>query len=198
MAEGNFPNVQQYLKQWTETIVEELRKSAIEQMNINKAKSKFPSAGDPEASSLVSGMRPEFTSFGNHIVGQIIMPASWRWFETGRSPGKMPPEAPIVKWISQRGIDVEQISQRRKGLIKSLKSKRIRKGLKQLSREKKIKQRAFQIRRKIGKEGTRATHFFSSVVTPERMNDLRQVLKEKFKKDVTITLLTEIKKEIPQ
>ena len=186
MAEGKFPSVVEYMRGWTQTIVDALRKSAIDEMNENKAKSKFPSHGDPAASALVAGMRFESSFLGEKIEFNIIMPQGWNWLETGRSPGKMPPEEPIVKWLVHRGIKPDLLSKSRKRLIKSLKTKRLRKGLNQHSLDNKRKQLAYLIRRKIGKTGTRATHFYSNVVTDKLKEDLRQVLKEKYNKDIFI------------
>ena len=204
MALGSFPNVQNYLSQWTETIVEKLRQSAIDEMNENKAKATFPSYADVAASTLVAGMRADLLLFNTRIEGVVIMPKSWQWLEHGRGPGKMPPEEPIIKWIVHRGFPIEITEAAKKKIKKT--SKRLfitkseitksRKSLKQHSVLQKRKQLAFLIRRKIGKEGTRATHFFSNVITAGLINDLKNVMKEKFKKDITITLIEEVKKEI--
>ena len=200
MALGNFPNIQNYLSQWTETIVEKLRQSAIDEMNANKAKATFPSHGDVEASTLVAGIRSGLLLFDTRIEGVVLMPKSWKWLEHGRGPGKMPPEEPIIKWIVHRGFPIE-ITEGAKKKIKKI-SKRLfitkseirkrRKRLKEHSVLQKRKQLAFLIRRKIGKEGTRATHFFSNVITTAFINDLKNVLKEKFKKDIKITLIEEL------
>lgn len=64
-------------------------------------------------------------------------PEYWKWANNGRGPGKMPPSAPIEKWIEKRGIlprSGHDTPAARKGL-------------------------AFLIRRKIGKEGTTGSHF---------------------------------------
>lgn len=64
-------------------------------------------------------------------------PIYWKWANYGRGPGKMPPSAPIEKWIEKRGIlprSGHDTPTARKGL-------------------------AFVIRRKIGKEGTHGSHF---------------------------------------
>lgn len=187
MAEGNFPSVQAYLQKWSSVLVEELRKSAIKEMQVNKAKSKFQSAGDPAASPLVAGIRPQMKIFGTQVEAYVIMPESWYWLENGRPPGKMPPEDPIIKWIVHRGI---------KGLppkkVSGIKNRVLRKGLKQLSMEKSRKQLAFLIRRKIARDGTRKTKFFSNIVTKEVIEDLKKNLKEGYGKDIRIDLITAI------
>lgn len=186
MAEGLFPSPTLYLKEWSIRLIEELRQSAIKEMQANKSKAKFPGAGDPQASTLVAGMRTSMTIFGTKVEADIILPRSWEWLEHGRKPGKMPPEQPIIRWMVHRGI---------KGLpprkVKGIKNRTVRKGLRQLSVEKSRKQLAFLIRRKIGRDGTRATHFFSNVVTKELLNDLTIKLKDRYKKDITFTLITE-------
>lgn len=190
MALGKFPNANEYMRQWAQALIDSLRKSAIDEMNENKSKATIPSFGDPASSPLVAGMRFTPVILGQKIEFQILMPQGWNWLETGRAPGKMPPEEPIVSWIVRRGLKIESLSARRKKLLKGLKSKRIRKGLKQLSTEQKRKSLAFLIRRKIGKTGTRATHFYSNIVTPKLIEDLKMTLKEKFNKDIRIELLT--------
>lgn len=190
MAEGKFPNADEYMHQWSQALIDTLSKSAIDEMNANKAKSTSPSKGDVAESALIAGIRFAPVVLGQKIEFQILMPKGWNWLETGRSAGKMPPEEPIVSWIRRRGFQLESLSNRRKGVIKSLKTKRLRKGLKQYSPLQKAKQLAFLIRRKIGKEGTRATHFYSNVVTEKLITDLKTVMKEKFKKDITVELLT--------
>src|SRR3990167_4846718 len=186
MAEGKFPSVQEFMRQWSQTLIDTLKKSAIDEMTKNKGAS--ASAGIVEASTLVQGIRFSPVFLGQKIEFQIILPASWYWLEHGRPSGKMPPEEPIIKWMVQRGFQKNPISERRKKLIRSLKTKRLRKGLKQYSVEAHRKQIAFLIRRKIGKEGTRETNFYSNVVTDKMLNDLKTVIKEKFKKDVIIEL----------
>lgn len=67
----------------------------------------------------------------------FLGPEYWKWANYGRGPGKMPPSAPIEKWIEKRGIlprSGHDTPTARKGL-------------------------AFVIRRKIGKEGTHGSHF---------------------------------------
>lgn len=64
-------------------------------------------------------------------------PIYWQWANNGRGPGKMPPSAPIEKWIEKRGIlprSGHDTPAARKGL-------------------------AFLIRKKIGEKGTTGSHF---------------------------------------
>lgn len=185
MAEGKFPNVQEYLKQWSTVLIEQLRKSAVNEMNENKAKAKFPGEGDPAGSALVAGMHTSMLVFGTKVEAHIILPESWYWLEHGRKPGKMPPADPIIKWMVHRAIG--KIDRKR---VKGIKNRTVRKGLKQLDVYKQRKSLAFLIRKKIAKHGTRETKFFSNVVTPQLIGDLKATIKEKFNKDIRIDLIT--------
>lgn len=189
MASGKFPNVQEYLKKWSEELVKTLRDSAVLQMNENKKGGN--SLGDPQASLLVAGIRPVMSILGTTVEAHIIMPSQWYWLEHGRKPGKMPPEEPIVKWIVQRGFPIN-ISNRRKSLLKKLGNRTVKKGLKQYSKEKAAKSLAYLIRRKIGKEGTRETNFYSNVVNSSLIGGVKATMKEKFNKDIRIDLITAI------
>lgn len=196
MAEGKFPSVQEHLKQWSQTIIDELRKSAVLQMNLNKGK-RSTSVGDPQASPLVAGMRTSMTVLGRTVTAEIIMPSEWYWLEHGRPPGKMPPEEPIIKWIVHRGFPIKLDSGSKKKIkdvskrlfISKPEIRKTRKLLKQVSMDKRRKQLAFLIRRRIADYGTRDTHFFSNVVTPKLINDLKVTMKEKFKKDIRIDFI---------
>lgn len=185
MAEGRFPTMEGYVKKWSQALIEALKKSAFDEMTINKGASE--SGGDIEHSNLIASIRFSPVVLGKQIEFQFLMTDYWQWLEKGRKAGKMPPEAPILKWIAKRGIK-ETLTNKRKSLLKKLGNKTVRKGLKQLSRDKALKQIAFAIRKKIGNEGTRATHFYSNVVTDKLISDLKQTMKEKFKQDIIIEL----------
>src|SRR3990167_4244911 len=188
MAEGKFPSAAEYMREWSQTLIDQLKKSATAEMEKNKGKS--ISFGIIAASPLVLGIRFVPFFLGQKIEFKIILPSSWFWLEHGRGPGKMPPEEPIMKWITHRGFAIDPISGRREKLIRSLKTKRLRKVLKQYSKEKQRKQLAFLIRRKIGKEGTRETKFYSNIVTDNLLDDLKTTMRQKFKKDIIVELQT--------
>ena len=188
MAEGKFPSAAEYMREWSQTLIDQLKESAVKEMERNKGDS--GSLGIIAASPLVQGIRFTPTFLGEKITFAILMPASWYWLEHGRPPGKMPPEEPIMKWITHRGFSIDPISGKREKLIRSLKTKRLRKVLKQYSKEKQRKQLAFLIRRKIGKEGTRETKFYSNIVTDNLLDDLKTTMRQKFKKDIIVELQT--------
>ena len=108
--------------------------------------------------------------------------------ETGRKPGKMPPLEPIMKWIAAKGIKLPEQSSLSKRRIKSLSNKVVKKSLRQISTTARAKSLAYLIARKIGKEGTKASHFFSDVVNDKLYDDLRAKLKAAAKKDILIEL----------
>ncbi|OHB92404.1 MAG: hypothetical protein A2Z57_12040 [Planctomycetes bacterium RIFCSPHIGHO2_12_39_6] len=190
MAQGSFPSVRTYLKEWSELLISKLRESAVLEMNLNKSSAKFPSVGDPQASPLVAGIRPVFSLLGKRVEAQIIMPQSWYWLEHGRAPGKFPPEEPIVRWLVQRGVQVKLGSRTRKRLTTTFGNRSYKRLIKQASMDKKRKQLAWLIRRHIADFGTRDTHFYSNVVTDKLITDLKTTMKERFKKDIQIDLLT--------
>mgnify|MGYP003352699205 FL=1 len=83
----------------------------------------------------------------------------WKYVEEGRRRGgKMPPQQAMLNFIRDRGIKVE-LSKAKSNKIKSLKSKRIKKAVKQISVEKKAKSLAFVLGRSIAKKGIKPTHF---------------------------------------
>lgn len=108
--------------------------------------------------------------------------------DTGRRPGKQPPLEPIMKWIAAKGIALPDESALRKRVRKSLKSKTIKKGLKQRSVEQRSRSLAYLIARKIGKEGTKPSNFYSDVVKPSLFAELRVNIAKAFKQDVLIEL----------
>ena len=91
--------------------------------------------------------------------------------DKGRAAGKMPPLAPIEKWITDKGIDL------RKDLPKGSK-------VNILKRRRSV---AFLMARKIGQKGTKPTNFWSDVVTPELFiglkKDLAKAAKDQIKFD---------------
>ncbi len=112
--------------------------------------------------------------------------------DTGRRPGKMPPIEPIRKWIAAKGIPLPDESALRKNIRRNtggkLAGKVRRLTMKQRSVEQRSKSLAFLIARKIGKEGTKASNFFTDVVTDQLYADLRKQLAAAAKKDILIEL----------
>jgi len=79
----------------------------------------------------------------------------WKYVDQGRRPGKMPPEAPIIRWIKQKGIA--------EGLTKKWQ----------------LRSLAYVIRRKIAKEGIAPTNIFT-----EETDKLQEKLEGQFSTDI--------------
>lgn len=106
-------------------------------------------------------------AFGNKYDVVLNLPEYWKYIEDGRKPGaKMPPEKPIIEWIKFKGIT---------------------------PRDKKIteKQLSFLIRRKIGRDGIKATHFLADAI--EKNDNLIKNIVESFKIDIIEGLSSTLK-----
>lgn len=117
---------------------------------------------------------------------EVKMEDYWKYVEEGRKPGgKMPfPKGdmkPILDFIKFRGI---------KGNPKKvkLKNKTVRKAVKQVSRDKALRQVAFAIGMKIKKVGIKPTHFYSEVVTDEFKNRLKIAVSKALARDIEINI----------
>lgn len=95
----------------------------------------------------------------NRYTFQLDMAPYWQAVDEGRKAGKQPPTNEIRKWLQQPNVK-SKLGQENSNLsLRTLKDYQLN-GL------------AYVIARKIGKEGTEPTHFYSAVVTPERINRL--------------------------
>ena len=83
----------------------------------------------------------------------------WSAVDEGRNAGKQPPVQSIMKWLKYPNVKSKLGKENRDLSLKTFKDYEL-KGL------------AYVIARKIGKEGAKATHFYSAVVTEERLNQL--------------------------
>jgi hypothetical protein len=104
--------------------------------------------------------------------------------DTGRKAGKMPPLEPIMKWITARGIPIQEQSTRSKKRIKTLRNKVVKKSLRQITTEKRLRSRAYQIAYKIGQKGTKPSNFWSDVVKPSLFIDLKKELAAAVKDEI--------------
>lgn len=90
---------------------------------------------------------------------QLDMAPHWAAVDTGRKAGKQPPVQSIMKWLRYPNVKSKLGRENRDLSLKTFKDYEL-KGL------------AYVIARKIGREGTEPTYFFSSVVTQERLDRL--------------------------
>lgn len=75
--------------------------------------------------------------------------------DVGRRPGKMPPEEPIRRWVELKLF-------KRGGMMKKILESQGRKRARKGERERTVASLTFLIRRKIGREGTKATNYVTS------------------------------------
>lgn len=108
--------------------------------------------------------------------------------DKGRRPGDRPPIDAIRKWIAAKGIPLPDESSLRKKIRKGLKNRKVKKSFKQWSVEQRSKSLAYVIARKIGKEGTKASNFFTDVVNDSLFEKLKKDLATSAKKDILIEL----------
>lgn len=91
----------------------------------------------------------------------------WKYIESGRKPGgKMPPEAPILKWIREKGIQPKDTK------IKE-------------------KQLAFLIRRKIGRDGIEPKPMLTKAI--ENNSDIVESIVNAYRLDILEGLSLQIK-----
>lgn len=138
---------------------------------------------------LIQSIHPRIKIFGNVFSMELLMEDYWKFVEDGRKPGKQPPLESIMKWITDKGINLGAFSTRRKKTIKALKNKTIRKGFRQRSKDSLRKSLAFLIARKIGKRGIKPTHFLSKVVNETWVTQLKEDIGKALKKDYTIQII---------
>lgn len=138
-------------------------------------------------SSLSDSVRGEVLDIeGGHTI-QIHMADYYKYVESGRKPNsKMPPSDKIEGWLKQRpGINAKNILAEIK--IKSRKKSkslpRKNKTLKAISYDQARKTLSFLFARSIGKKGIEARPFINKVLTPQRLQELKDILKEQFAKD---------------
>ena len=135
--------------------------------------------------SLWQSVRVPVNIFGDTYVLQIIMEDYWKWVDQGRKPGKMPPIAPIAKWIAQKGLPI-------RAQVKASPLKR--KSKLSLSERVRSRQRsvAFLIARSIGKKGIKPTHFYSDVINDKFIEDMKTDISKALKKDFTVQIIKSI------
>lgn len=171
-----------------ETMKEELKK-AIDQKNL-----------------FGSGQLRQSIDFTTQVFGQtytfklFFLPPADEYasaMDKGATfPGKQPPIEPIIKWIAQKGIPVQDIAKKRRArTLTALKNRKPRKGLKELSSKQAARSLAFAIAKSIKKKGIKGTGFWSETVTPEVISDLKTSLSKALKRDVEIEI-SDLRREI--
>lgn len=112
------------------------------------------------------------------------------WVDEGRKPGKRPPLKPIIEWLFKKPDVKAAVGGTRTNLKKGGMSK-----LGDIVAPTPILRAALAIQAKIGREGTKGSHFFSDVVNEKSLQALNNDLSAALGKDVEVTI-KEIEKEI--
>lgn len=152
-------------------IIEALRRNLID-------------ADKDQPGKLIQSIDVEIKELGTKLTFSLRMEDYWVFVDEGRKPGaKMPPQKAILDFIKVRGIKANP-----KRVKTGIKNKKIKKALKQISRDKSLKQVAFLIGRGIKKHGIKPTNFFSSVVDGALIERLKSDLTAALKKDIEIDI----------
>ena len=137
---------------------------------------------------LWESVKAQTKVFGQSIVLEISMEDYWKYVDGGRKAGgKMPPLAPMLKHIADRGQRWNPVAQTISKQYKDKKGKTIIRK-KPLDMNTARKTLAFLIGRSIKKHGIKPTHFASEVMDSNLLDE--------FKKDITIAVGRNIKIEI--
>lgn len=131
-------------------------------------------------------------NIGDKIVLQIVMPEYGFILDKGRGVGPVSKEGveSIEKWIKRRGL-TPKMSKKKTELVKNRKTP---KPVKQLNREKAVKQFAFAIAKKIKQKGHSQPYkseklgFWSKVINDGRIDELQQKISEIVKTDILIQI----------
>ena len=137
---------------------------------------------------LAQSIRVETKVYGQRVALEVSMLEYWEFVEEGRRKGaKQPPQQAMLDFIRDRGLKVE-LSNKSTKKIKSLKNKTVKKGLKQVSRDKKLKSLAFLIGRSISRKGIAPTHFASKVLNKSLVDEIKADLRESVGRSIQVEI----------
>lgn len=148
MAEQVFPSVLEILEEFGAEVVGEIGKNI---------KDKDLVASGNLSKSVNFNITIQLTD--SRYTFQLNMAPYWDAVDKGRKKGKQPPVKEIKKWLQQPNVKSKFGMENRDLSLRTLKDYQLN-GL------------AYVIARKIGKEGTKPTYFYSSVITNERIEQL--------------------------
>jgi hypothetical protein len=160
-------SIKSILDEWGKDLVPDLQDSHSK--NQRKKAQKHGTIYN-EGSTLNNTIRFQFKEVGDAIEFQLIMADYWVYVNKGRGSGPVSEEGKrkIENWIRVKGIDP-------------------RKGNKKLNYQSAVKSMAFAVARKISRKGFQGTGFYTSVIKDGRIEELKLLLKEEFKKEVIIS-----------
>lgn len=160
MAEQFFPTVMEVLEEFGVEVVTAIGKSIKDK--------DLMASGNLSKSvqyDITINLADQKTTF------QLNMASYWAALDKGRKKGKQPPVKEIKKWLQTPNVKSKFGQENRDLSLKTLQDYQLN-GL------------AYVIARKIGREGTKPTHFYSSVVTPERIAQLEADLSQAAQVDI--------------
>lgn len=117
--------------------------------------------------------------FGLTYTFTLTMADYWEYVDKGRRPGKMPPVAPLIKWIADKHLI---FNNNKIGRGKNDKKSKLALISNNFSLQTKL---AWAFARGIAKRGTKGTHFFSNTV-PDWKERLKVELPKALKRDILI------------
>lgn len=180
MADEIYPSVRKILEAQGEKLVNALI------ANLKKYKVKASGNLDKSIHFLVQYK-------GDSYTFQLKIADYYYWIDKGRGKskgggknGKL--SSLIEKWIRDKGINIykdETATQKKSRLVSQMGKT---KAVKKLDREKRIKQIAFLIARKIHKEGYKGRPFYSDAVNKKWIDGMKADLKGALKRDVIIEI----------
>lgn len=136
--------------------------------------------------NLIQSINVDIEHKGSKLTFTLEMEDYWKYVDAGRKQGsKMPPQAAMLEFIKVRGIKANV-----KKIQTGLKSKRIKKALKQINRDRALKQLAFAIGKSIKKKGIKPTYFFSDVVNEDLYLRLKEDLTKALGQDIELSFQT--------
>jgi hypothetical protein len=176
--------------EWGKVLVDDT-KAAID--------SAIASDGGGQASKLSGSVNYKVLNQGGVITFQLTMNDYWEYQDRGvdgteKSHGskfkfkkKNLNQKAMLNFINTRHLKIE-LDVKTKGLNKKLKNKTVRRAHKQISIDKKKKTLAFILGRSIAKKGIKPLHFMDKVITDERINKLKAMLKPVIKNEFLLEL----------
>ena len=174
-------NAEDVLYKYKASIIDALRQNLIE-------------ADKDTPGKLIQSIDVHVFEKENKLTFELEMEDYWKYVDEGRRKGaKMPPQEAMLEFIKARGISAK-LSARKTKQIKGVRNKQIKKAVKQISKEKALKQVAFLIGRGIKKHGIKPTHFYSSVVNDDLKLRLTNDLAKALGKDIEIDIKTSFDK----
>lgn len=132
------------------------------------------------------------------ITFQLTMNDYYKNVEDGRKPNsKAPPHKSIADWINKKSLPIDQIllsvNIKHKGQGKSLGGHTIKKRtLKTISHERKVEMVSWLFAKSIGKKGIKPRPFMNKVITQDRIERLKQMLRPVIKRQ----FILDIKKDL--